>query len=176
MVHINDLVDPHTMKHLLKYDSVHGKLPHEVEVTDNLMKVGGQNISLSARRSPTELPWEEKKVDLVLECTGIFKTRDDMKMHMSAGAPKVLISAPGKDEDLTVVYGVNHDQIKPEHKVVSNGSCTTNCLAPPTKVIHEAFGITSGLVTTVHSYTSPLRPKNSSSSGCQYDSHFNRCS
>lgn len=157
IVHINDLTDTKTIAHLLKYDSVHGTAPFDVEAKEGSIVVNGKEITISAVRSPAELPWSEKKVDLVFECTGLFVKKADAEGHIKAGAPKVLISAPAKEEDLTVVYGVNHEQLKGEHKVVSNGSCTTNCLAPFSKVIQEVFGIKSGLMTTVHSYTNDQR-------------------
>lgn len=155
-VHINDIVEPATLAHLLKYDSVHGILPN-VSHAPQALVVNDQSISVSAIRSPSEIPWKEKGVDLVMECSGIFKNRDDYMGHIKGGAPKVLISAPAKGEDLTVVLGVNSHRLKSEHKIVSNGSCTTNCLAPLTKVIHEHFGIESGLMNTVHSYTNDQR-------------------
>ncbi|MCB9229747.1 MAG: type I glyceraldehyde-3-phosphate dehydrogenase [Deltaproteobacteria bacterium] len=153
IVHINDLTDSKTIAHLLRYDSVHGKFPGTCQASESGIRVNDQEISLSALRSPAELPWAEKKVDIVFECTGIFRNREAVQQHLTAGAPKVLISAPAKDEDLTVVFGVNSSVLGPEHKIVSNGSCTTNCLAPVTKVLHDVFGIESGLMTTVHSYT-----------------------
>ena len=153
IVHINDLTDTATMAHLLKYDSVHGKLDKHVEASDNSILVDGKSYSFSAIRSAAELPWKEKKVDIVFECTGIFTSRESAQDHIKAGAPKVLISAPAKGEDLTTVYGVNSEQIKSSHKIISNGSCTTNCLAPVAKVINDTFGIDYGLMTTVHSYT-----------------------
>lgn len=131
VVHINDLTDTKTLAHMLKYDSVHGTLAAEVTASDGGLRVNGQDISISAIKSPAELPWAAKKVDLVFECSGIFTNRKDCELHLKAGAPKVLISAPAKDEDLTVVMGVNHHKLdKTVHKIVSNGSCTTNCLAP----------------------------------------------
>ena len=129
IVHINDLTDTKTLAHLLKYDSVHGSLDSEITAKEGAITVDGKDISISAIRDPKELPWADKNVDLVLECTGIFTKRDDAERHIAAGAPKVLISAPAKGEDITVVYGVNHEDLKPDHKIVSNGSCTTNCLA-----------------------------------------------
>ena len=153
IVHINDLTDPATTAHLLKYDSVHGGLSNTITPGESSLIVDGQTISISAIRSPAEIPWKEKKVDIVFECTGIFRKKKDVEDHMKAGAPRVLISAPAVGEDLTVVYGVNHDQLKSHHTMVSNGSCTTNCLAPPTKIIHEAFTILSAAMTTIHSYT-----------------------
>lgn len=157
IVHVNDLADTKTMAHLLQYDSVHGRLSQTVEGKEGEIVCGGKSVSVSAVRSPAELPWAEKKVDIVFECTGIFTDREGAEQHLKAGAPKVLISAPAKGEDLTTVFGVNSDLLTSEHKIVSNGSCTTNCLAPFTKVIHEHFGIESGLMTTVHSYTNDQR-------------------
>lgn len=157
IVHINDLTDTKTIAHLLKYDSVHGIADFDVEATEGGIKVNGKEITISAVRSPAELPWAEKKVDLVYECTGIFTKREDADLHLKAGAPKVLISAPAKGEDLTVVYGVNHEMIKPEHTVLSNASCTTNCLAPVAKVINDNLGIKSALMTTIHAYTNDQR-------------------
>lgn len=157
VVHINDLTDNKTNAHLLKYDSVHGQLRHDVHVVDDGISVADKTITISAIRSPAEIPWAQKKVDIVLECSGIFTKRDDAALHLKAGAPKVLISAPATGEDITVVFGVNSDKLKSEHKIVSNGSCTTNCLAPLTKVLHENLTILSGLMTTVHSYTNDQR-------------------
>lgn len=153
IVHINDLTDTKTLAHLLKYDSVHGGLGVEVTAKDGAIIVDGREISVSAQRDPKELPWGDLKVDVVMECTGLFSKRADAERHIQAGAKKVLISAPAKDEDITVVYGVNHDKLQSSHKIVSNGSCTTNCLAPVAKVIHETFGIDYGQMTTVHAYT-----------------------
>lgn len=154
VVHINDLTDTKTLAHLLKYDSVHGTLTTSVAGEDGAVVVGGQRVSVSAIKSPAELPWREKKVDIVFECTGIFTSRGDAEGHIKAGAPKVLISAPGKDEDLTVVLGVNHQKLdKAKHTIVSNGSCTTNCLAPVAMILHQNWGIKRGLMTTIHSYT-----------------------
>lgn len=157
IVHINDLTDTKTTAHLLKYDSVHGTLSNEVKSADGKIIVDGKEISVSAIRSPNELPWAVNKVDIVFECTGFFRKRADAEEHMKAGAPKVLISAPAADEDITVVYGVNDELLKAEHKIVSNGSCTTNCLAPATKVIHDALGVVKGVMTTIHSYTNDQR-------------------
>jgi len=153
IVHINDLTDTKVLAHLLKYDSVHGKLDLPVSTENDRLIAGDFNISVSAQRDPAELQWRDKNVDIVFECTGIFKKRADVEKHIKAGASKVLISAPANDEDLTVVLGVNDDKLKPEHRIVSNGSCTTNCLAPVAKVIHDNFKIKRGLMTTVHSYT-----------------------
>lgn len=157
IVHINDLTDTKTIAHLLKYDSVHGTLDASCSASENAIAVGGKEISISAIRSPAELPWTEKKVDIVFECTGLFTGRDTAEGHLKAGAPKVLISAPAKNEDITAVFGVNSDQISGAHKIVSNGSCTTNCLAPVAKVLHSNLGIESGLMTTIHSYTNDQR-------------------
>jgi glyceraldehyde 3-phosphate dehydrogenase len=153
IVHINDLTDTKTLAHLLKYDSVHGTLDATVTANNEGIVVNGKNISVSAIKDPRELPWGQKQVDIVFECTGRFRDRKEAELHLKAGAKKVLISAPAKGEDLTVVYGVNHEKLKPEFTVVSNGSCTTNCLAPVAKVLHERFGIECGQMTTVHSYT-----------------------
>jgi len=154
IVHINDPSDVKTNAHLLKYDSVHGVAPFEVKAAKEGILVNGREISVSGNRNPEEIPWAAKKVDIVFECTGIFTERSGAEKHIKAGAPKVLISAPGKDEDITVVFGVNHTKIdRSIHKIFSNGSCTTNCLAPVAKVINETFGINCGLMTTIHSYT-----------------------
>jgi glyceraldehyde 3-phosphate dehydrogenase len=154
IVHINDLTDTKTIAHLFKYDSVHGQIANQVEATAGGFKVDGKETTVSAIKSPAEIPWKDKKVDIVFECTGLFSKKADAELHIQAGAPKVLISAPGTGEDLTVVMGVNDKKLdKKLHKVVSNGSCTTNCLGPVAKVIHEAFGIQHALMTTVHSYT-----------------------
>ena len=153
IVHINDLTDPKTLAHLLKYDSVHGTADFDVTQDGDLLRVGDHSISVSALRDPAELPWKDKNVDIAFECTGVFKNRPDVEKHIQAGASKVLISAPAKDEDITVVCGVNDDKLKAEHRIVSNGSCTTNCLAPVAKVIHDNFKIKRGLMTTIHAYT-----------------------
>ena len=150
IVHINDLADSKVLTHLLKYDSVHG-IVRDVHSDGAGFNVRGRAISVSAVRDPAEIPWAEKNVDIVFECTGLFQDKEKCEAHLKAGAKKVLISAPAKNEDLTVVYGVNSEQLKPEHKILSNGSCTTNCLAPLTKVIHDAFNIESGLMNTIHS-------------------------
>ncbi|NRA64075.1 MAG: type I glyceraldehyde-3-phosphate dehydrogenase [Pseudobacteriovorax sp.] len=157
IVHINDLTDTKTLAHLLKYDSVHGSLDSEITAKEGAITVDGKDISISAIRDPKELPWADKNVDLVLECTGIFTKRDDAERHIAAGAPKVLISAPAKGEDITVVYGVNHEDLKPDHKIVSNGSCTTNCLAPVAKILEDNWGIAYGQMTTIHAYTNDQR-------------------
>lgn len=153
IVHINDLCDNKTVAHLLNYDSVHGSLSPKCTVEGSALQVGDKQVSLSAEKDPTNLPWQDLKIDVVFECTGFFKSKQDNLAHIHAGAQKVLISAPAKDEDITVVFGVNHTELKSSHQIISNGSCTTNCLAPPTKVIHDHLTILNGLMTTVHSYT-----------------------
>jgi glyceraldehyde 3-phosphate dehydrogenase len=154
IVAINDLGNAHTNAHLTKYDTVHGKFPGTVTVDGDYMVVNGDRIRVLANRNPAELPWGELKVDVVLECTGFFTTKDKASAHIKAGAKKVVISAPGgKDVDATIVYGVNHKTLKKEHTVISNGSCTTNCLAPLVQPLHEKLGLVSGLMTTIHSYT-----------------------
>ena len=158
VVHINDLTDTKTLAHMLKYDSVHGVLANDVQVSAGGLRIDDKEISVSAIKSPAELPWAAKKVDIVFECSGIFTNRSDCELHIKAGAPKVLISAPAKDEDLTVVFGVNHHKLdKVAHKIISNGSCTTNCLAPVAKVLNDKFTIKRGLMTTIHSYTNDQR-------------------
>lgn len=153
IVHINDLTDTKTLAHLLKYDSVHGTLDASIEASSDGIIVNGKKITVSAIKDPAELPWGAKNVEIVFESTGRFRERREADLHIKAGAKKVLISAPAKGEDLTVVYGVNHEKLKADFTVVSNGSCTTNCLAPVAKVLHERFGIEAGQMTTVHSYT-----------------------
>lgn len=153
IVAINDLGDPAMNAHLLKYDSVHGTLGQEVSTDGKAIQVGGHSIKCFSERSPADLPWAAEGVDLVMECTGIFTSKEAASAHLEAGAKKVLISAPGKNVDATIVYGVNHQVLKPEHTVVSNASCTTNCLAPIAAVLNEAVGIESGLANTVHAYT-----------------------
>ncbi|MCC6954083.1 MAG: type I glyceraldehyde-3-phosphate dehydrogenase [Deltaproteobacteria bacterium] len=154
LVAVNDLTDAKTLAHLLKYDSVHGKFPLTVEAADGAIKVGGKEIKVLAEKDPAALPWKALGVDVVLECTGIFTKREGAAKHLAAGARKVIISAPANDADATLVYGVNHETYKADsHHVISNGSCTTNCLAPVAKVLLENFGIVRGLMTTIHSYT-----------------------
>ncbi|TGU72140.1 type I glyceraldehyde-3-phosphate dehydrogenase [Geomonas terrae] len=153
-VAINDLTDAKTLAHLLKYDSVHGKFPGEVSVDGNNIVVNGKAIKVLAVKNPAELPWKEMGIDIVLESTGLFTAREKAAQHLTAGAKKVIISAPATDPDLTVVLGVNDKEYdKNKHHIVSNASCTTNCLAPVAKVLQDSFGIERGLVTTVHSYT-----------------------
>ena len=154
VVGINDLGSPEDNAHLLKYDSVHGVFPGEVRVEgDKLIVNSLPPIKVTAERDPTKLPWKELGVDVALECTGIFTARPKAALHLEAGAKRVLVSAPAEGADLTVVYGVNHGLLKPEHQVISNGSCTTNCLAPVAKVLNDLAGIKHGFMTTVHSYT-----------------------
>jgi len=153
-VAVNDITDAATLAHLLKYDSVHGRFPGTVEVAEGGLKVDGDLIRVSAEKDPAALPWKDLGVDIVFEGTGRFTKRDDAAKHLTAGARKVIITAPGKGEDITLVMGVNHQNYKPaEHHVISNASCTTNCLVPVVKVIKERFGFVRGLMTTVHSYT-----------------------
>ena len=157
VVCINDLGSPEDNAHLLKYDSVHGTLPADVSVDGDTMDAGQGAIKVTAERDPAKLPWGELGIDLAMECTGLFTSRDAAARHIEAGAKKVLISAPASDADLTVVFGVNHDQLTPEHTVVSNASCTTNCLAPVADVLHRAIGIERGFMTTIHSFTGDQR-------------------
>ncbi|MET3712816.1 glyceraldehyde 3-phosphate dehydrogenase [Sphingomonas trueperi] len=153
LVTINDLSDAKSNAWLFSRDSIHGKYPGTVEADGNDIVVDGKRIKVTAERDPANLPHAENGVDIVLECTGFFTKREDAQKHIDAGAKKVLISAPGKNVDLTVVYGVNHDKLTAEHTIVSNASCTTNCLAPVAKVLNDAIGIERGLMTTVHAYT-----------------------
>jgi len=154
IVAINDLGDPKTNAHLTQYDTAHGKFPGTVSVEGDYMVVNGDKIRVLANRNPAELPWGELGVDVVLECTGFFTTKEKASAHLKGGAKKVVISAPGgKDVDATVVYGVNHNVLKAGHTVISNASCTTNCLAPLVKPLHEKIGLVTGLMTTVHAYT-----------------------
>ncbi|HEY5512221.1 MAG TPA: type I glyceraldehyde-3-phosphate dehydrogenase [Geomonas sp.] len=153
-VAINDLTDAKTLAHLLKYDSVHGIYPGEVSAQGDTIVIDGKSIKVLAVRNPAELPWKELKVDIVLEATGLFTSREKASLHLAAGASKVIISAPATDPDLTIVLGVNDKEYdKTKHHIISNASCTTNCLAPVAKVLQDSFGIEKGLVTTVHSYT-----------------------
>jgi glyceraldehyde 3-phosphate dehydrogenase len=153
LVTINDLADAKSNAWLFSRDSVHGKYPGEVAADGNDLVIDGKKIAVTAERDPANLPHAANGVDLVLECTGFFTKRGDAQKHIDAGAKKVLISAPGKDVDLTVVYGVNHDKLSADHKIVSNASCTTNCLAPVAKVLNDSIGIERGLMTTIHAYT-----------------------
>lgn len=158
VVAINDITDAKTLAYLFKYDSIHKIFQGDVKHTDNSIIINGKEIKIFAERDPEALPWKDMGVDLVFECTGIFTTKEKASKHLKAGAKKVVISAPAKDAvDATVVMGVNHSILKPEHAVVSNASCTTNCLAPVAKVLHDKFGIVNGLMTTIHSYTNDQR-------------------
>ena len=153
VVAINDLGPVETNAHLLRYDSVHGRFPGTVKVEGDTIDVGTGPIKVTAIRNPAELPHRDLGVDIAMECTGLFTAKDKAMAHIQAGAKRVLVSAPGDKADLTVVYGVNHDKLTKDHIVVSNASCTTNCLAPVAKVLHEAVGIEKGFMTTIHSYT-----------------------
>jgi glyceraldehyde 3-phosphate dehydrogenase len=153
-VALNDLGNAQTNAHLTRYDTVHGKFPGTVAVEGDALVVNGDRIQVCAKRNPAELPWKDLKVDVVLECTGLFTTKEKASAHLSAGAKKVIISAPGgKDVDATIVIGVNHKTLKASHTVISNASCTTNCLAPLVKALHDRIGVVCGQMTTIHSYT-----------------------
>jgi glyceraldehyde 3-phosphate dehydrogenase len=152
-VAINDLGPAESNAHLLRFDSVHGPLHADVSVSGNEMVVNGQKIRVCNERDPAKLPWKELGIDIVAECTGIFTDKEKAQIHLGAGAQKVLVSAPSAGADLTVVYGVNHDKLKKEHTVVSNASCTTNCLAPVAYVLNELYGLQQGFMTTIHAYT-----------------------
>ncbi|TDX45286.1 type I glyceraldehyde-3-phosphate dehydrogenase [Orenia marismortui] len=155
IVAINDLTDVETLAYLLKYDSVHGRFDGTVEVKDGNLVVDGKVIEVSAIKDPAELPWAEKEIDVVVESTGVFRKKAQLEKHLEAGAKKVLLTVPAKDEiDNTIVLGVNDDDLSADDKIVSNASCTTNCLAPLAKALNDAFGIEKGLITTVHGYTS----------------------
>jgi glyceraldehyde 3-phosphate dehydrogenase len=153
IVAINDLFSAKDNAHLLRHDSVHGRFPGDVKLDGDSIDVGGGPIKVLAERDPNKLPWRSLGIDLVMECTGIFTDRDKAAAHLEAGAKRVLVSAPAKGADLTVVFGVNHDKLTRDHKVVSNASCTTNCLAPVAKVLNDLVGIKSGFMTTIHAYT-----------------------
>src|SRR5437588_3930642 len=153
VVAINDLAPVETNAHLLRFDSVHGRFPGEVKVATDSISVGNGKIKVTAIKDPTTLPWKELGVDIALECTGIFTSKEKARAHLSAGARRVIISAPADGVDLTVVYGVNHEKLNKDHVVISNASCTTNCLAPVAKVLNDAVGIDKGFMTTIHSYT-----------------------
>jgi glyceraldehyde 3-phosphate dehydrogenase len=153
-VAVNDLTDAPTLAHLLKYDSVHGIFPGEVQAKGDLILVNGKEIKVMAVKDPTQLPWKDLGVEVVMECTGLFRDKDKAAKHLEAGAKKVIISAPAKGPDITLVMGVNHQAYDPKkHHIISNASCTTNCLAPVAKVVLESFGIKRGLMTTIHAYT-----------------------
>jgi len=153
-VAVNDLGNAQTNAHLTRYDTVHGKFPGTVAVEGDALVVNGDRIQVCAKRNPAELPWKDLKVDVVLECTGLFTSKEKASAHLAAGAKKVIISAPGaKDVDATIVVGVNHKTLKASHTVISNASCTTNCLAPLVKALHDRIGVVCGLMTTIHAYT-----------------------
>ncbi len=156
-VAVNDLGSAEANAHLLKYDSVHGQFPGPVSATKNAIKVGGKKVQVLSERDPADLPWGDLGVDVVLECTGLFTKKEAASRHLTAGAKKVLISAPSGDADITVVYGINHDKIRKSHKVVSNASCTTNCLVPVAYVLDQTVGIKHGFMTTIHSFTGDQR-------------------
>jgi len=158
VVAINDLMDTKTMAHLLSYDSVHGRVDAEVIAKDDAIEVDGKPVAITSERDPARLGWKEFGVDIVAECTGLFRDRENASKHLDAGARKVIISAPAGDPDITIVMGVNSDQYDPaNHNIISNASCTTNCLAPVAKVLNENFGIVCGLMTTTHAYTGDQR-------------------
>jgi glyceraldehyde 3-phosphate dehydrogenase len=157
VVAINDLAPIDTSVHLLKYDSVHGRMTQDISVQGNILHIHGQTITLLNEKDPTQLGWNKHGVDIVMECTGIFTSREKAAIHLAAGAPKVIISAPGTDVDLTVVYGVNHHLLNGTHQIISNASCTTNCLAPVASVLDEVIGIEKGFMTTIHAYTGDQR-------------------
>lgn len=157
-VGINDLTDAKTLAHLLKYDSTHGRFPDSVSYDDQNLIVAGKKIPILALKDPAELPWKKLGADYVVESTGVFRSKDKLEKHLQAGAKKILLTVPAKDEiDAIVVLGVNDHVLKSEHKIVSNASCTTNCLAPMVKVLHDAFGVQHGLMTTIHAYTNDQR-------------------
>ena len=153
VVGINDLGPVETNAHLLRFDSVHGRFPGTVTVDGDSISLGGSKIKVTAERDPSKLPWKDLGVDIAMECTGIFTSKDKASAHLTAGAKRVLVSAPADGADATIVYGVNHDTLTKDHLVVSNGSCTTNCLAPVAKVLNDLVGIETGFMTTIHAYT-----------------------
>jgi len=158
VVAVNDLTDAKTLAHLFKYDSIHRIFPGDISHTENSLIVNGKSIRIYAEKDPEALPWKDLGIDIVIESTGIFTSREKAAKHQKAGAKKVLITAPAKDEvDATIVMGVNHDTLKPEHSIISNASCTTNCLAPVAKVLQDNFSIVNGIMTTIHSYTNDQR-------------------
>ncbi len=160
VVAVNDLTDSKTLGHLLKYDSTHGRFPGTVEAKEGALIVNGKEVKVLSERDPAQLPWKDLGVDVVLESTGVFRTRDAISKHLEAGAPRVLLSVPSKspdDVDATVVLGVNDEDLTADAKIISNASCTTNCLAPVAKAVNDAFGIEEGLMTTIHSYTNDQR-------------------
>ena len=157
IIAINDLTDVNTLAHLLKYDSVHGKFDGDVKVVDGNLVVNGDTVKVTAERNPSDLPWGELDVDVVVESTGVFTHADTAAGHINAGAKKVVISAPAKGDLKTVVLGVNDDVLQDGDTIVSNASCTTNCLAPMAKILNDSFGIEKGFITTIHAYTSDQR-------------------
>ena len=158
VVAINDIFDKGALTYLLKYDTVMGRFPEEVSLEGDILKTQSQSVKLLAERDPASLPWNELGVDIVIESTGIFRQRDQLQYHINAGAKRVVLTVPSKDEiDYTVVLGVNDDGLMPEHKIVSNASCTTNCLAPMAKILNESFGIQMGVINTIHAYTNDQR-------------------
>jgi len=158
IVHINDITDAPTLAHLLKYDSTHGIFPGEVKADGDAIVVNGKKIQITAEKEPANIPWAKAGADIVVESTGVFRKRDQIAKHLTAGARKVVLTVPSKDDiDATIVFGVNDTELKPEHKLVSNASCTTNCLAPVAKVLHDTFGIKRGYMTTIHAYTNDQR-------------------
>ena len=158
IVAINDIFDKGALTYLLKYDTVMGRFPDDVSLEGDMLKTGSQSVKLIAERDPSSLPWGELGVDIVIESTGIFRKRDQLENHITAGAKRVVLTVPSKDEiDYTVVLGVNDDGLLPEHKIVSNASCTTNCLAPMAKVLNDSFGIDMGVINTIHAYTNDQR-------------------
>ncbi len=158
IVAINDITDPRTLAHLLKYDSIYGRLPADVTHDENSLSVDGRKIKVSAEKDPGQITWGEVGAEIVIEATGLFGKRQDAAKHLRDSVKKVILSAPGKDQDLMICLGVNEEKYDPdEHSIISNASCTTNCLAPVAKVLHERFGIRQGLMTTIHSYTNDQR-------------------
>jgi glyceraldehyde 3-phosphate dehydrogenase len=153
VVAVNDLGPVETNAHLMQFDSVHGKFPHAVKVEGDSISIGTDKFKVTAIKDPAQLPWKDLGIDIALECTGIFTSKEKASAHLAAGAKRVIVSAPADGADFTVVYGVNHDKLTKDHIVISNASCTTNCLAPMAKVLHDAIGIEKGMMTTIHSYT-----------------------
>ena len=153
IVAINDLASPEANAHLTEFDSTHGRFSKAINVFEDVIQIEDEKIQMFSKKNPADIPWGSLGVDIVLECTGLFASKEKASKHLQAGARKVLISAPANDADATVVYGVNEKELTPEHKIVSNASCTTNCLAPLAKIMHEKFEIKGGLMTTVHSFT-----------------------
>ena len=165
VVSINDLFEPKYLAYVLKYDSIFGKFPGTVETRENILIVDGKEIPITAERDPANLPHGSKNVEVAVECTGFFTKREGAQKHLEAGAKKVLISAPAVNPDITVVLGCNDEKLTDEHKIISNASCTTNCLGPVVKVLHESFNITQGIMTTVHSYTGAQRSVDTATAG-----------